>query len=500
MPADADLATLLREFPAALAALQKEHELIGSGEAGRPLDEVKKIHADAAEARTKLERWVNNGASPAMATAEGKALEANAAAARRDYTQAASDDKALAQAIRNAARGAPTTGVSPSVKRLEPAGPRRPLEEWRSDVVRSMDAAARIEKIAAEQEKVRADTQASRGRADDLARRQTEIASAIAQVDRQERQAENDLMVEDHPATDQASAGRDGAMAAIQAAGDRLAAMPQQLARAQEAFAAQQRAAAAADAASEADSAASDAEARDAARRVSQRAAQDLSDARRSTDSAAGAITPDVADALSQKLSRFAPETAAAADAIDRQLAPLLRKLRQAIIAGDENAVAKSAAAARGAIDDVQSQLRSAEDAMVDRDPLSSARYFAAAAAEQLKSSAGGREKAIAQQTAAARALSKAWDRSIHNAGSARLWQLPPFLPVIAASSASATPDAFAPPIGAAGTSGARDWAFFAASHGEPLNASMRESDVAGYEDALRAYFEVLGRVHDSRK
>lgn len=137
---------------------------------------------------------------------------------------------------------------------------------------------------------------------------------------------------------------------------------------------------------------------------------------------------------------------------------------------------------------------------MVDRDPLSSARYFAAAAAEQLKSSAGGREKAIAQQTAAARALSKAWDRSIHNAGSARLWQLPPFLPVIAASSASATPDAFAPPIGAAGTSGARDWAFFAASHGEPLNASMRESDVAGYEDALRAYFEVLGRVHDSRK
>ena len=91
------------QFPAAVAAVEKDHALTAAGEAGRPPDEVKATRAAAALARQKLAAWA--GAAPdGDATAQDQAmldqmLAANAAMAKGDYAKAEAADARASAAI-----------------------------------------------------------------------------------------------------------------------------------------------------------------------------------------------------------------------------------------------------------------------------------------------------------------------------------------------------------------------------------------------------------------
>ena len=110
----ADIATA---YPAAMEAMNREHELLSRPNDVRPPNEIAQIHNDAAKAREQMRRWAGEeDATVADATADAAspltpqdlAMAANAAAAKHQYEQAQQLDQQRSQ-------GKPQAGADESL-------------------------------------------------------------------------------------------------------------------------------------------------------------------------------------------------------------------------------------------------------------------------------------------------------------------------------------------------------------------------------------------------
>src|SRR5690606_8175191 len=158
-------------------------------------------------------------------------MEANAATARRDYDRAAAIDEQLR--ARDAA--APASALPPTQSRLQEiapgaiaAIPTPLLPDHRRQVEDAMQQARRIDEIAQQQAELSRQTSLRQAQqAETLSRQQAEIAGAIDQV----RQDQSVMDADTSLAPDNT---REQALAALQAARQRLAAMPQDLTEVQQ--------------------------------------------------------------------------------------------------------------------------------------------------------------------------------------------------------------------------------------------------------------------------
>jgi hypothetical protein len=252
---------------------------------------------------------------------------------------------------------------------------------------------------------------------------------------------------------------------------------------------------------------------------------------------------------VTSELRAYAPETAPAVAPLERRLTPALMWLRLSIEKRDADGARRAAGEARRAIAAVQDGLRDARQALLDRDPLVAARWFAEQAASALvgerlshvkesgesddaepdaQAGDGGapssestssataplrpatRPPSVAhtattrpqrmhtaqqQQAAAVAALGRAWDDSIHRAAAARLSGLASMASILktyafdaSGAGAEGMPRSDTDPS-------SRQWGRLRAWHADDLSltAAAREPDPPGYQDALKAYFQVLG-------
>jgi hypothetical protein len=188
------------------------------------------------------------------------------------------------------------------------------------------------------------------------------------------------------------------------------------------------------------------------------------------------------------------------------QLAPAVQALREATEMG---AAERAAADARQAVEAAQRELAAAQELLVERDPLVAARAFARAATDALSRKPPDLKSAQGLQRNTTAALSRAWDQSIHQAAARRLAGVPSLRPLFAAGplphadplspaaggARPASPPFFGPPGPTA-----REWWRLRPREGELLGPTLRESDPVGYEAALRAYFEALGKAREARE
>jgi len=519
------------DYPAVLAAVQKEHALDRAPDGSVQLDDAKRIRADAAQARAKLILWAGETATPAdtALTAEALrqlAMQANVDAAKHDYPKANAEDKTLSAAAMQQAQAAQPNAQNQS----NPAQQVTPqqVQQLQQKLQQSMQSAQDLDAIKTKQDQLIQQTQqAGQQQLADLARQQKEVADAVNNVDRRQKQQEKaDQVASDNP--DAAAAAnnpeqppnnpdadspdsREDVLATIQAAMERLAAMPQQLNDARDATAQRRQAAGKADSARKAVDTAG-ANASDAAKGLAKQTADELADAQAAQDKAAKPVHPDVSEMVSQKLAGFSPETAPAVDAVDQKLTPALRQLQQTMNGDDAGAVDKSVADSLAAIKAVQDQLRLAQDAMVERDPLVAAKVFAREAAQDLaqqkqqQQQDAQKQQAGQQQMKTSQALSKAWAQSIQQSQSIRS----SMVPGNPSMSGQLNWQSARQMLGGASSQAMQqlahlgdfsDWAkLHERDPNAPLDLSRPQDQAPGFEDALQAYFEALSQSREPGK
>ena len=468
----------LREFPGVMAALRAEHEVnrralraVSPAEARRIHESAAAIHAAAAEARKRLLAWAADGKAPASELAakareqDELALAAGVATESRDFDAAAELDRRLAMSLGR-----------PELADLS-AAPRA------------------IDRLSTSQEKVADQTAAA---SDDtqtagIAGVQQQVADAIAQA----RQA---VPGAEPVNGDDGGALRQKTTEAISQAQEKLASLPMQLSSALEsATGVADVRARLAGALAEAAKAAPDE--REAAQRVVGMIQLELDDAQKGFEAAAKPFRPNLADDLVETLRPYAPDTSDAVAAADESLRASLVEIRSALAqsaeTGDREAVEQSAQHVRDAIAQVQEALRDAQAKVIERDPLVSARWFARAAADALASAPPNRRSAAAHQKKTLEALGKASLDANRRSKNARLSQAPGFSPFYLPPLGGAWGDDAERPTGERllqTIPGLREWGRLRERIGDSLDAPVRESEPAGYSDALRLYFEVLGR------
>lgn len=518
---------LLNAYAGAMAALQRVHEMDRRATDVRPADQVEVARNAAASARRLMQQWAGEGAAAtapselvsttapatgasttrtAIASAtkpaapETLAMDAGAAAAGRDYPQAARLDSALSQQLAaDAGAGTTRPTATASMKHVQQA----------------MNAAQRIDTIGQDQEGVAGSTAAAAAKPDaaaeqqaaGLAQQQRELAAQIADVvpltAPSGSLATPSISPSGSPADD--PNWRSRAIAVILSTQRRLAELPQQLTEATETAAVRKMASdRLAMAKREAASAPPDQKA--AADRAAAVAARELKEA---DDRLMAALAPtgaELADVLAVSLEPFAPEAARPREIVSIQLGPALKGFNEALKAKepDRAKADRSAGEVRQAIEAAQRELAAAQDAFTERDPLVAAKWFAWAAADALSRRPPDWTAAGRHQRNTAAALSRAWDRSIHDAATRRLELVPSMRPLFGTTPTA--PEITTPgprPGGVAQSSvvgaavpASREWRRLRPRDADDLpTAALRETDPAGYEAALKLYFEAIGKA-----
>jgi hypothetical protein len=243
------------------------------------------------------------------------------------------------------------------------------------------------------------------------------------------------------------------------------------------------------------------AEQRETAERMLGMVQSELDDAQKTFDAAAKPLRAAMADELSESLRPFAPDTSAAVLAVEDQLKSALGDVQQALSqtadGGDVGTIAQASQQARDAIATAQDALRDAQSKVIERDPLVSARWFARAAADALSAAPPNKRSAAAHQKKTLEAFNRAFIDETRRSKNARLSQVPSYssfyLPPL--------PSAWADGEGRLSGErllqtipGLREWGRLRERSSESLDAPLHESEPPGYSDALRIYFEVLGR------
>ncbi|MDB5355291.1 MAG: hypothetical protein JWN24_1744 [Phycisphaerales bacterium] len=503
----------LDEFAAAMDALQHEHSLSGKGSQGHNPDELRAAHASAVKARENMNHWIADPAArpksigPGLASRQGElealAFGAGADAASRDYQRAAQADDALTHKLTDAARNPVRKTARPGdtdaagTLRIEERVDR--IERTHQQVARTMAAAQKVDTLGQTQDKLAEETRAAKDKtATELVGRQRNVAEAIAQVERQEAAAGfNSTNTPSRDEDDPNWRGR--ATAALLIAQEQLAAMPQELASVEQAASARHEAAdRAAKARQEANAAPTD------RKPVAGRAADQAEmDAKAAADRLAKAIepvSPQVAAELAARLDPFAPEASAARDVVAKQLSAALTAMSAAAMGNDLGAVSRATAEARNAMELAQKELASAQESFTERDPLIAAKWFARAAADSLAHGTPDVRTALAHQSNASVALSRAWDRSIHHAAALRLSVLPSLQSVYAPAPSPADRDTASLSPLAPAFAAVRDWGKLRPREGDDLSAPLHEADPPGYEEPLRLYFEAIGKAQEKPK
>ncbi|HEV7301433.1 MAG TPA: hypothetical protein VGN72_18870 [Tepidisphaeraceae bacterium] len=471
-------------YPASMLALQRYHETNRPMKDRPSSDEVADRQRVANEGRRRMFAWagleqVDVSVQPEQesieASPETLAIEANAAAATRDYATAAHIDRALARST--------TQSAAPEAN----GGDEMPLPR----AARTMAAAERIDHLAAQQQALAEETRlAPPNGAGELATKQETLTDAIGEVHADTRL---DLRNADDPDW------REEAIAAIQAAQEQLAAMPQALSQVARADGIRRDAAVRLDRAKQSADA-TPADQLPAAQRVIAQADRDLAEAVTRTNAAAVPVRPQVAEGMSADLSNYRPPTRRGVEAIDRALLPALRAYAQSVGVDDANELERAAGKTRQAIEQVQAELLAAQDELIERDPLVAARWFSRAAVRSLKMRPPDLLAAERQQRVASAALTRAWDRSIHQAAGERMATVPSMMSVFNLFPVNAD--------GGAGDGEAaerimslvpnlRQWGRMRVGTKPETSAVRRDSDPVGFEEPVRLYFETLGKAGD---
>ena len=517
------------QFAAAVAALQREHAFNRKIKDLQPAEEAKLVRQAAAEARTLVGQWAGEAPfaggrtgvwSFTHASSRGRrwedlALRGSATLASRDYAAAREADRQLVQGLAKSPASATGPATAPPSSSATGNGEVSPsLQRDARRVEQLTERAEKMDDIQSDQEKLAAQT-ASPNRAQVpppvLADEQVRVAERIAEVGTTET-AQPPAPVGPSPAPTAGDAEdpswRGRATASILRAQEQLAAMPQHLTRTLEAAAAVRQAENRV-AMIRGEAASSPPERRAALERAAAEAEQERKAGEDRLRTAALPVIPATAEALAAKLAPFEPESTAAREVIGKELALALRELESAGRGGDPVVAERAAGAARQAIDAAQRELARAQELFTERDPLVAAKWFARAAAESLSQSPPDVNAAHRRQLDTSMALSRAWDRTVHQAAAQRLAMLPSMQPVYALP--------LPPPVlaakgrGAAGAKGGetspasnlasvREWGRLRPREMEELNAPVRESEPAGYEKALQLYFESLNRAHEGEK
>jgi hypothetical protein len=467
----------LVQYPAALTALRAAHDVYRRAARATTPADARRVHAQgaairaaAAAAREKMAGWASaQAASPDELAARARELEelataANAATEDKAFDQAAELDRQMA-----AAAGRPDLADAA-------AGPRQ------------------IDRLSNAQERIADQTAAA---TDDRA------AAAFAGAQRQVADQIGDAQVDpwaDPAATPDAAESRQRATEAISRAQEKLASVPMQLSTAGQL--AQSVAETSSRLRAAEHEAASAPEARqESAQRVAGMIKSELAEARQSFDAALKPLGDRAADELVESLRPFTPDTSLAVTSVEEYLKEALADLRGALSrsteGGDRAGVEVASQRVRDAVAQAQDALRDAQAQVIERDPLVSARWFARAAADALASAPPNKPTAVAHQRKTLEALSKAAAEALRRSKNARLSQVPGYAPLYLPPAAGGWNDAdgrfsgerFLPAL-----PGMRDWGRLRERPGEAVDAPVRESEPPGYGDALRTYFEVLGK------
>jgi colicin import membrane protein len=488
-------AAAFNEFAASVAALQREHGVNRRRLQKQPVtpEESKLSRQSAGQARAILQRWADEPVEAAAVgpwpgirarsrDVESLAMRASAEMASKNYAAAASLDAELARKL--AAPQSPTTNAT-----TLPSGPEHTQSQTRRALARTVERAQKLDQIGETQEQIERETDNVQSQqAPSLAGRQRNVADAIGEAD-------------GAPASQDAWADpkwRGRATAAVLAVQESLAAMPQKLAAAQEALGPWREAVARADQAKTNAAGMPDQQRQPAAKRAAAQAARDAADAAQRFDDARRPVSASAAKQLAQTLEPFAPETDAARHVIATRLLPALSRLEEASKAGDAAiAFARAADEARQAIDAAQKELSVAQETLTARDPLVAAKWFARAAADSLSQTPPDLRSARTRQRHTSDALSRAWDRAIHDAAAMRLASLPAMQSVYGEPERPTRPATTSPSTNSVDAGALAEWNRLRPH--EPDDASspnsvIRESEPAGFEEPLRLYFETLNK------
>jgi hypothetical protein len=535
------------QFAAAVASIQREYDVNRRPTDVRPPGELKAVRQAAAEARSLVARWAGEGGTgqPVVATTppatspsstaaaaaiearlrqrrvEELAVKASAEAASRDYQAARASDKRLLRGISEslprgaAARADVPAGATPASLVAGPVLPPSLVRDSQR-VERLTAKAEKIDHIQTDQDKLADETRAAGAQPPRaLAGRQRDVAERIADAGADEPPASSSgaagVVAPEAPASGGGSSvsaaddpnWRGRATATLLRVQEQLAAMPQDLTRSQEAASALRQAAARAQMArSDADAAPDDRKA--ALEMAARQADQDKADAEERFRAVALPVVPASAESLATALAQFEPESTAAREIVARQLVPALQGFEQVAKSGDAAAAERAAADARSAIVSAQAELARAQQLFTERDPLVAAKWFARAAADSLSRNPPDLTAAQRRQLEASLALSRAWDRTIHQAAAQRLALVPSMQSLFGVPVAPATRGGpggtGTAPAPATDLASVREWGRLRPREMEDLTAPVRESEPVGYEKALQLYFQRLGQVQDNNK
>jgi hypothetical protein len=468
----------LNELPSALGALRAEHEVTRRAMRAKSPREAKEIHeaaraihTAAAAARAKMIMWSAPAGTSASELAsktrelDNLAISAGVATENKDFDAAAEMDRRLAAAL-----GRPDLAEASVVPRA-------------------------IDRLSNNQEKVADET----ARADD-----DQAAAAIAGVQQQVAddigQTQTRAAASGAQTTPDSAETRQQATEAISRAQEKLASLPMQLLTVQQ-LASELGDATVRLAQARAQAAEAPPSQRETAQRVAGMVENEVGQAQKSFDDASKPLTGPLADELVDALRPFAPDTSTAVTAVDEDLRSTLSDLQQILSqsaeTGDRAGIESAAQQVRDALAQVQEALRAAQGKVIERDPLVSARWFARAAADALSAAPPNKRTAAAHQKKTLEALSQAAVEALRRSKNARLSQAPGYAPFYLPPLPGAWDDAEGRPGGERllqSIPGLREWGRLRERMGESLDAPVRESEPAGYSEALRLYFEVLGR------
>jgi hypothetical protein len=198
-------------------------------------------------------------------------------------------------------------------------------------------------------------------------------------------------------------------------------------------------------------------------------------------------------------LQRFAPEATPAAEAITQQLTPALTTMRQTQAVGDHEGNQRSTEQAQQAVAQVQQRLKEGLQSLLNRDALTTAKFFSNNAAQALAQPHPDRAAALRLQRGASAALEKAWDDALHQAAGQRIANLPSMASILRMYPSE---NGFAEQtsLGAEPAPAEREWGRLREQKPEDLSAGSHEIDPPEYQDALRVYFRDLANEEGSAR
>lgn len=504
----------LSSFADAITAIEREHALSLAPANIQHSSDAKAIHEAAGKARRQIALW---GGDPLPTTmpakmastpqqravaAEELALQSSAEASHRNYQHVTDLDNALIHQLIENARDSEARGI----QRTRP-GASNPqgnsamqhiddridhIQRAGQSIARSMVTAESVDHLGDDQEELENQALSTSGQAQSLADRQRSVADAIARVQSGQDQ-ESSQPPETRPSEDDAD-WREKAVAAIVTTQEDLSAMPQALATLQGAVAAKRDADTRATAA-ETGIDSLPGEDQPIAQRAADQAKQDAKEASARVERALAPLSVESGTAMTDRLDPFVPDDAGAREVIRQLMLPALGTLENASGRGDVAAVDRAASDVRQAIEAAQRELAVAQDHIMQRDPLTAARWYASAAADSLSQVPADLKTAVAHQANVTVALSRAWDRSIHRAAAQRMALIPSMQSVYGppAPAVQQTPTVSAP--SPANFTAARQWGGLHVGQADALNGPFSNPDPPGYEESLRLYFEAIEKA-----